>query len=817
MAIAAVQAARITAGRHLDETPNILWSMRKAVVCLMMALATVASDLTTDLSTDRPTAHAIATTRLDGADRFATAVEVARRAGGGSLRDLHRLIVVTGSNVSDALVAAGLAGYYDRCATHPEEDCGRTAILLTRPDELPPVTADAIAASGLSADEVVIIGGVQAVAEVVRDEVARAARWDGFGPNPVMRLAGEDRHTTARIVAEHVRSDARARGVTLGTGAQRSIVVSRDPQGQDLLAGAQAYREGRPIEFSRRFVPSPDPDRPRGVNDVVIAAASSPLDAAVAATLGREAAIVLTERDRLGSAASGWFSEHRGRVGSLTVVGGTAAVDAAVEVAALGLASPPPLPPPPPMPLTLSYSSSVFTTGQVSQTVAPIISGDAASPTFEVTGALPPGVSFSTTTGAFTGPAVWSEEATQVATGFFHSCAVTVGGRVRCWGSGGSGRLGRGSTASSPVPGEVVKPGAVTLTDAIQVATGTQHSCALIVTGSVKCWGAASRGQIGRGTTSDSWTAIDVVLAPGGPVLGDITQIAAGSNHTCGLRNDGTVACWGANGSGRLGDGTTTDRPSPVDVLVAPAGPSLSGVTAIAAGSDHTCALMADTTVRCWGAGGSGQLGDGLGAASTSPVTVSGLSHVTHLAVGTQFSCAIRADTTVACWGANGSGRLGDGTTSTRTTPVDVVTTLGGASLSGVVQISTGASHACARLIGGGVVCWGESGSGRLGDGATTDRPTPVSVTDITTATVSAATDVAAGGSHGCVVRADRVPMCWGRDSGGQLGDGVQSPDRSWAETVTGFAANTGWPATVTVTVTDGSRTAATSVVLTRT
>ena len=196
---------------------------------------------------------------------------------------------------------------------------------------------------------------------------------------------------------------------------------------------------------------------------------------------------------------------------------------------------------------------------------------------------------------------------------------------------------------------------------------------------------------------------------------------------------------------------------------------------------------------------------------------MSGLSHVTHLAAGSEFSCAIRTDTTVACWGANATGELGDGTTSTRTTPVDVVTALGGASLSGVVQISTGDSHACARLVDGEVVCWGAGTYGRLGDGAMTTRLTPVSVTDISTATVSAATDVAAGGNHGCLVRADRVPMCWGRDSGGQLGDGVTGPDRSWAETASGFTANTGWPTTVTVTVTDGSRTVATSVVLTRT
>jgi len=725
--------------------------------------------------------------------------------GGGSLTGLHRLIVVTGSQAPDAVVAGGLAGWFDTCPQPEGGVCGRTAILLTRPDVLPEVTSRALTESELPAEHIVVIGGVRAVSEDVRDQIASAVGWDAQGDNPVMRLAGEDRSATARAVAEHARGQGRTGGAP--------VVVPADMAGDALMAGAVAYREGRLIEFSDTVAWSHDEERPQPGGRLVLASATNPIDAAVAAVLARGATIMLTDADVLSAGVHEWLARYRNGMSAVTVIGGVEAVSERAAVPAALIVNPPVAARPA---LTLAYGATVFTTGTASQSVEPTTSGGDGSPTFSVTGNLPTGVTFSTTTGAFTGPATWGVEATQIAAGNSHSCAATADGRALCWGSGGNGRLGNGSTANNATPTEVVKPGSDPLTGVAQVVTGEQHSCALLTTGTVTCWGEASSGQIGRGTTSDSWVAIDVVMSVGGPLLSDIAQISAGSLHTCAVRSDSTVACWGSNGSGRLGDGTTTQRNSPVDVLVSPGGPSLSGVTAVAAGDDHTCALMTDTSVQCWGEGSGGELGDGLSVDAVSPVTVSGLTRVGQLVSGNAFTCALRLDSTVACWGSNGSGRLGDGTTTSRVTPVDVLVTLGGPTLSGVTQISTGSGHACARLDTGAVYCWGTGSYGRLGQGSNASQSSPVAATDTTTAPLADIARVTAGGSHSCAVTSENVPLCWGRDTGGQLGDGTVGPDRWRADTVTGFAANPGWPATVTVTASDATGSTSVTLVLTR-
>ncbi len=778
--------------------------MRQLVMRAVMALALILGGLVTSGATGAGRVLALSADRLAGADRYATAVEVARAVGGGSLTGLHRLIVVTGSQTPDAVVAGGLAGWFDTCPQPDGGVCGRTAILLTRPDVLPEVTSRALTESELPAERIVVIGGVRAVSEDVRDQIASAVGWDAKGGNPVVRLAGEDRSATARAVADHARGQGR-------TGAT-PLVVPADMTGDALMAGAVAYREGRLIEFSDTVTWSHDEERPQPGGRLVLASATNPIDAAVAAVLARDATIMLTDADVLSAGVHEWLAQYRNGMSAVTVIGGVEAVSERAAVPAALIVNPPVASRPA---LTLAYGATVFTTGLASQSVEPTIGGGDGSPTFSVTGNLPAGVTFSTTTGAFTGPASWGVEATQIAAGNSHSCAATLDGRALCWGSGGNGRLGNGSTANNATPSAVVRPGSVPLTDVSQVVTGEQHSCALLTTGTVTCWGLGTSGQIGRGTASTSWVAIDVVLSVNGPSLSGVTQISTGSMHTCAVRLDTTVACWGSNGSGRLGDGSTTQRNAPVDVLVSPGGPSLSGVTAVAAGEDHTCALMADTTVQCWGQGTSGQLGNGLLAASTSPVTVSGLTGVSQLATGNAFTCALRLDSTVACWGSNGSGRLGDGTATSRVTPVDVLVTLGGPTLSGVTQISTGSGHACARLDTGAVYCWGTGSYGRLGQGTNASQSSPIAATDTTTAPLAGIAQVAAGGSHSCVVTRDYVPLCWGRNSGGQLGDGTTT-DRWRADAATIFAANPGWPATVTVTASDATGSTSVPVVLAR-
>jgi alpha-tubulin suppressor-like RCC1 family protein len=153
---------------------------------------------------------------------------------------------------------------------------------------------------------------------------------------------------------------------------------------------------------------------------------------------------------------------------------------------------------------------------------------------------------------------------------------------------------------------------------ATAITAGSQHSCALLGGGTVKCWGDNTYGQLGDGTT-DTMTSTPVTVTG----LSGTTAIAAGADHTCALLTDGSVKCWGANHSGQLGDGTTTNWPSPM------AASGISMATAITAGTAHTCALFGDGTVRCWGSNGSGQLGDGTWTDRSAPVTVTGLSGAT--------------------------------------------------------------------------------------------------------------------------------------------------------------------------------------------
>jgi alpha-tubulin suppressor-like RCC1 family protein len=203
------------------------------------------------------------------------------------------------------------------------------------------------------------------------------------------------------------------------------------------------------------------------------------------------------------------------------------------------------------------------------------------------------------------------------------------------------------------------------------------------------------------------------------PVVGlgrKATAIAAGEFHTCALLDDGTARCWGDNFFGQLGDGTTTiSRTTPVTVS------GLSNVTAIAAGWGHTCAVLNDGTARCWGDNFFGQLGDGTTTISrTTPVTVSGLSNVTAIAAGLYHTCALLTDKTVRCWGSNRYGQLGDGTRGVSRTTLEAVS-----GLSNVTAIAAGGSHTCAQLGNETARCWGFNEYGQLGNGELGFATTP--------------------------------------------------------------------------------------------
>jgi alpha-tubulin suppressor-like RCC1 family protein len=292
-------------------------------------------------------------------------------------------------------------------------------------------------------------------------------------------------------------------------------------------------------------------------------------------------------------------------------------------------------------------------------------------------------------------------------------------------------------------------------TTVTQVVSGGNYTCALTTSGGVKCWGYNGHGQLGDGTTINRSQPVDVSGLNSG-----VASLAAGLTHTCALTREGGVKCWGDNWFAQLGDGTTTRRLEPVDV------PGLgSGVAGIAVGEVHTCALTSAGGVKCWGSNVAGQVGDGTHTPRTTPVDVISLSEgAVGLSAGSQHTCVVTRNGGAKCWGYNGWGGLGDGTMTDRPSPTDVT------NLSqGVAVIEAGGYKTCALTTTGGMKCWGEN-YGYLGVG-TTARETLIAadVTGLTTGVLR----ISAGGVHSCAVTSGGGAKCWGHNGNGRLGDGT--------------------------------------------
>lgn len=378
-------------------------------------------------------------------------------------------------------------------------------------------------------------------------------------------------------------------------------------------------------------------------------------------------------------------------------------------------------------------------------------------------------------------PAAATTATPQIVTGSEHSCALLTDGTVRCWGRNQYGQNGDGTTTIRTNPVQVLLPDSTPLTGVTQISAFNTHTCALLSDTTVRCWGRNSSFQLGDATPTDRSTAVQVMLADGVTPFSGVTRVSAGGEHTCALLNDGTVRCWGLNTSGQLGEGSTTGSANPTTVTVSPGGAALAGVTAIDAGQIHTCALLNVGTARCWGSNSGGRLGDGTATDRPSPVQVLAtgstqgtdtLGGIAALSAGNGHTCARMDGGTVRCWGLNTFGQLGNGTTTSSANPVTVLVAAGGAALSKVSAVSSGTQHTCAVLGDGTARCWGDGASGRLGDGTTSASSVPVTVTGLTGIDV---TRITAGVSHTCALvdTADVTARCWGDGSAGRLGDGT--------------------------------------------
>lgn len=264
-------------------------------------------------------------------------------------------------------------------------------------------------------------------------------------------------------------------------------------------------------------------------------------------------------------------------------------------------------------------------------------------------------------------------------------------------------------------------------------------------------------GRLHRAFPFLAVTLAATLLLAGGAGAQVYTQVAAGGNFVCGISVAGTAECWGAGESGQLGNGSIESTKVPVgDVL------GISAATAIAAGARHACAIVAGGAVKCWGSGSHGELGNGAAANSSVPVDVQGVTGATAIAAGAEHSCAMVAGGAIKCWGAGGWGQLGNGTGADSSVPVDTV------SVTNATMIAAGSLDSCALLAAGTVECWGIGTDGQLGNGPTELSRVPVEVPG-----VSGATAISTGDLSSCAVLGGGAVKCWGSAKYGQLGNGV--------------------------------------------
>ncbi|WP_437902907.1 hypothetical protein WME95_30690 [Sorangium sp. So ce327] len=308
-----------------------------------------------------------------------------------------------------------------------------------------------------------------------------------------------------------------------------------------------------------------------------------------------------------------------------------------------------------------------------------------------------------------------------------------------------------------PCGGQCVRGACVVPT---HIAAGTDYTCAVLSDGSVWCWGRNTWGNLGDGTLQQDRPIPRPVTGLSGAAR-VAASISSGRAHTCAVLTDGAVACWGAGNSGQLGDGEATNSPSPVRAK------ELAGATQVAVGGTHTCAVTASHELYCWGEGSSGQLGYGDEVDRVEPTVM--LDGVDSVSAGLSHTCAgmteQMGERRMNCWGHNESGQLGLGNFNQQNTPQPV------AGLTSVALTAAGALHTCAAPAGGVASCWGKGEQFRLGTGLVNPEAIPRKIPDLVDVT-----RISLGARHSGAVLAGGEVLLWGDNAKGQLGNGTQDP-----------------------------------------
>jgi alpha-tubulin suppressor-like RCC1 family protein len=376
---------------------------------------------------------------------------------------------------------------------------------------------------------------------------------------------------------------------------------------------------------------------------------------------------------------------------------------------------------------------------------------------------------------------------------------IVGAGEVRCWGFNDRGQLGDGTTTDRAAPVPVLRAaGGPPLTGAKALGLGVGFSCALMDGGEVHCWGYNAFAELGDGTTVTRSTPSPVMSAAQGPPLTGVRALAVGSNHACASLESGELRCWGYNGSRQLGndDVNVASSTLPVPVTQGAGKPPVEAGPVLASGESHSCATLAGGQTHCWGKSGDGRLGNGtsslFGSTAVPSLVLQGqdgpsFGDASALSAGETHTCAVSSGAReVWCWGNNRNAQLGDpAAPAVRPLAGRVVVGAGGGPAAGVRAVAAGLAHTCALSNEGTVQCWGWNAHGQVGDGANADRATPATVlSEANGPPLTGVLAVALGHRHTCALTGERRVACWGRNDHGQLGDATTT-DRPFPVPVT--------------------------------
>ena len=371
--------------------------------------------------------------------------------------------------------------------------------------------------------------------------------------------------------------------------------------------------------------------------------------------------------------------------------------------------------------------------------------------------------------------------------GYSHTCAILDNGDLKCWGSDQYGQLGDGGSNTNTNAPSSTPIDLGSGRTAVAVSAGDLHTCAILDNGDLKCWGRDNYGQLGDGgsntnTNAPSSTAIN--LGTGRTAV----AVDAGDLHTCAILDNGDLKCWGWDSKGQLGDGgsnTNTNAPSSTAINL---GTGRTAV-AVAVGYSHTCAILDNGDLKCWGLDNYGQLGDGgsntdTNAPSSTPIDLGSGRTAVAVDAGKLHTCAILDNGDLKCWGLDDKGQLGDGGSNTNTNaPSSTAINLGTGRTA--VAASVGYYHTCAILDNGDLKCWGSDQYGQLGDGGSNTDTNAPSSTAINLGTGRTAVAVATA-DHTCAILDNGEAKCWGYDASGQLGDGGSNTNQGSPVAVSG-------------------------------